>query len=222
MRVGGSLLIGILFASVLGWWMSGAIGTVSSEEPCKCDVEKPLLPPDHSVLVSGTVNVICQTTSKNAKLTIDGRVQDWESFQPPLRVSRLTLSPGIYELRIGNYRSEFCVAMNPEEYDAPSNWKLHYSHPMPNEGEKRCAGCHEIKRGDNKAFTVGELKSREACFKCHESVEFKEIHDKPLEPATLCGDCHRLHDSDRDELLKASVKKSSKQAAAGSAKSKCP
>ncbi len=222
MRGGSSLLIGILAASILGWSMWGAVGTVSSEEPCKCDVDKSLFPPNHSVLLSGTVNVICQTASKDAKLCIDGQARDWESFQPPLRVSRLTLSPGIYEMRIGNHRSEFCVAMNPEEYDAPADWKLHYSHPMPNEGEKRCAGCHETKHGDKKAFTVGKLKSREACFKCHESVEFKEIHDKPLEAATQCGDCHRLHDSSRDELLKASVKKSSKQATGGSAKSECP
>ena len=54
---------------------------------------------------------------------------------------------------------------------------------------------------------MGKLKDYKACFVCHPPVEFEAIHSHPLEPIEHCQDCHTLHSSSREGLLKAPVKK---------------
>jgi len=189
----------LMFAGLgLGYAMA-----VPSDQPVNPPDDGVLFPPDHSVLLSGNFDVICR--AEQPSLEVDGRPHDWEPFQSPLRVAHVRLSPGVHELRIGDRRREIVVALNEEEHDGPDDWPLLRRHQM-NANENRCADCHETTEQDSR-IAVGELKTHEACFECHELLEFEVTHSHPLKPIEHCQMCHALHGSARDSLLKAPAKK---------------
>lgn len=164
--------------------------------------DRVLFPPDRAVLLSGSFDVICRTDEP--ALEVDGKPREWEPFEPPVRVARIGLSPGMHELRVGDRRWEIVVALNEEEHDGPPDWPILRSHEM-NRDPGRCGECHQTAKQDDR-IVVGELKPHGACFECHKSVEFEAIHSHPLEPIEHCGMCHALHGSPRKALLKAPVK----------------
>lgn len=171
----------------------------ASSRPVDDDV---VFPPDQAVLLSGSFDVISK--GDPASLEIDGKPWEWEPFAPPLRVAHVRLWPGVHELRIGDRCREIVVALNEEEHDGPPDWPIQQFHEI-NRGEGRCGDCHETsKQGGQVA--VGPLKSCEACFACHEPVDFQAVHAHPLEPIRNCEACHALHASTREGLLKAPMK----------------
>lgn len=195
--------LGLSIGLVLAGLVLALAAAVPSEQKGKPKDDGVLYPPDRAVLLSGSFDVIC-TTDQNS-LAVDGKAREWEPFQPPLRVAHVRLSPGMHEIRIGDRRREVVVALNEEEYDAPRDWAVYRHHEMKH-NEQGCADCHQTGK-QNGRITVGELKSYEACFECHEPVDFDVIHSHPLDPIEHCEICHALHGSPRKALLKAPVKK---------------
>ncbi len=161
---------------------------------------------DRSVLLGGKFDLIC--TAEQATLRVDQRPQRWEPFEPPLRVWRLNLPPGLHALKIGSRPLEVFVADKVDhagEHGGPEGWEVCRSHPIKGQGADRCGACHEIQQRDGRT-SVGRLKSYQACFECHRSVDFDVTHSHPLEPIEHCQMCHQLHGSPRKALLKAPVK----------------
>jgi len=199
MREGTDRGLGLLIGTPLFCLLFCLTAAVASKENAKTAANGVLFPPNRVVLLSGNFDVICRGTK--AALKVNGRARPWEPFESPLRVSHLTLAPGVHEVQIGNRRIEFSVAMNEEEHDGPEDWKIFRYHPVTS-GKKRCAACHET-RPNGKTTTVGKLKSHKACFECHESADLEVDHSHIQEPLEACQTCHALHGSSRKSLLKA-------------------
>lgn len=173
--------------------------------PTPAAAAQTLFPPNHSVLLSGGFDLIAK--EDKGDLQVNGKPGKWEAFQPPLRVAHVHLSAGLNELKVGDHKVEVFVARYPDDEDAPSGWKTYKVHPVEEiEGTKRCNDCHQHKKWDGQV-TVGEPKDYKACLKCHDSIEFGEIHSHPLEPLEACQMCHSMHGSSQKSLLKAPVKK---------------
>jgi predicted CXXCH cytochrome family protein len=160
-------------------------------------------PPNQAVLLSGSIDVICETDQ--AEFEIDAKPHEWEAFEGPVRAARVRLMPGLHELRIGQQLVEVVVALNEDEHDGPSDWKIYRTHEMDSD-PTRCEDCHEAEEHDGR-IEVGELKSFEACLECHTPIEFEEVHAHILEPLEACQMCHVLHGSPIKKLLKAPMRK---------------
>jgi predicted CXXCH cytochrome family protein len=186
---------------LVGLALSSAVA-VPSDKLARLADDGVLFPPDRAVLLSGGFDVICRIDETS--LEVDGKPLEWEPFAPPLHVAYVRLSPGMHELRIGQRQREIVVALNEEEHDGPEDWPILRRHEM-NRFQDRCGDCHETAKQDGRVV-VGELKSYEACFECHEPVEFDVTHAHPLEPIEHCQMCHALHGSARKGLLKAPAK----------------
>lgn len=195
---------GLVGCIVLGCLLMAYSAEVTSNEPAKVDNFHLLFPPNHAVLLSGDIDVICR--AKQGNLEVEGEVCEWEPFEPPLRVAHLNLYPGRNRLQIGTRQLEIFLAKTADEPAAPKGWEIYRNHSIDGTGAKRCAKCHETKQNGELA-AVGEVKSYRACFECHKSVEFEAIHSHPLEPIEHCQMCHALHGSKHKALLKAPVKK---------------
>lgn len=174
----------------------------SSLEP-PADGPKVLFPLQETILLSGRFDVICKA-KPGARLTVDGREQSWEPFQPPVFAARVGLSPGIHEIGVNDKVLEICVALNEEEHDAPSDWQFAYKHALMS-GEKRCDKCHQASHQKG-VTTVGKWKGYKACLECHSPIEFEATHAHPLEPLEPCQMCHAVHGAKRKGLLKAPIK----------------
>lgn len=161
-----------------------------------------IAPQDHAVLMSGTFDVICRTDGDT--LFVNGQAKEWDEFSSPVRVARLRLPPGVYEIRVGECKLDVVVAMNEEEHDGPEDWPYHYRHRIKS-SPRRCAVCHETEQQDGQT-SVGELKSYEACMKCHTEIDFEVTHSHILEPLQECWMCHSLHGSTDKSLLKAPMR----------------
>ena len=192
----GPLAAVLLLCAILGY-----AGIVTSEEQAEVKV---VFPPERAVLLSGNFDVVCE--ADEAELLVDGKPQAWEPFEPPLRVSRVGLIPGMHEIQIGKRRIEICVALNEEEHDGPRDWQIREFHQGDGKGKNRCAACH-VTTAKSQHTVVGELKPDTACLKCHESVDLAVTHAELPEPLELCGKCHVLHGSNRPALLRAPAKK---------------
>jgi len=182
--------------------------TVSSEEqaektPTPLAPDGILFPPNQAVLLSGTFDVICN--GDEAPLEVNGKTYEWEAFHAPLHVARIRLSPGVYDLTVGDRKREIVVALNEDEHDGPEDWVIQRHHKIDRDSG-RCGNCHETKKQDDEMI-VGELKSYQACFECHDPIDIDVIHAHPIEPIEHCEICHSLHGSPRKGLLRAPVKK---------------
>ena len=203
-RARWTLVVGVALGSlVLGSLVWGFAAEVFSKEPAKADPDEVLFPPNHSVLLTGEVDVICR--SKLGELEVEGELIDWEPFES-LGVAHASLYSGRSRIQIGSRTIEVFVARRADEPGGPDGWPLCRSHPIDGHGQKRCAACHET-RPNGDRVRIGRLKSYKACFECHKSVEFELIHSHPLEPIEHCQMCHAIHGSPRKALLKAPVKK---------------
>lgn len=170
--------------------------------PKKVDGVELIYPPPNAVVLDGEFDVICKV--EEGTLEVDGEQIPWEAFEPPLSVARVSLYSGRNAIRIGRREVEVFVGRTEDDPGGPDGWPLVHSHPIRR--GKRCADCHETKEQDGR-IAVGDLMSYEACFKCHEEVEFELTHSHPLEPIEHCQMCHSPHGSTRKSLLKAPVKK---------------
>ena len=132
-------LIILLFACLIGF-LSGHAPDATSAEPSGSVAVRAIFPPSQAVLVDGEIDVICR--APGAALTVNGKPHAWESFAPPLRVSRLTLPEGAHELRIGDQPLKIVVANGDGQHNGPKQWEVFHTHPIEN-GEDRCADCHE-------------------------------------------------------------------------------
>ena len=199
------LRLGLLACGVLVCLVLVYSGKVTSEEPGEVDGGgvRLVFPPDRSVLVSGELDVICR--AEQGALEVEGEQYEWEPFEPPLRVSRVSLYPGPNKLRIGSRQLEVFVAKTADQPGGPEGWQLCRNHPISGQGAKRCAACHQT-QPRSELTGLGELKSYKACFECHRAVEFEAVHAHPLEPIEHCQMCHSLHSSTRKALLKAPIK----------------
>ena len=191
--------LGLLSAGLLSVY---AAEVASDKENPLADGFEMIFPPDRSVLEAGNFDVICKTNG--GTLEVDGEVIDWQAFKPPLRVAHVSLYSGRNSLKIGDKQVEVFVAGDPDDPGGPAGWPLVRNHQISR--KKRCTACHETKL-QGELTEVGELKSYEACFKCHELVEFEAAHAHPLEPIEHCQMCHSPHRSKEEFLLKAPAKK---------------
>ena len=172
---------------------------VSGEKAADTEQTGIISPPDHAVLLSGNVDLICRTDRPNFE--IDSRKYEWEFCGNPVRVARVRLVPGVHELKIGDKKVEVVVALNEDEHDGPADWKIQRVHKTANDSE-RCHACHEVDGKDGR-ISVGKVKSHEACLECHEAVDLTEDHPGIAKPLENCLTCHALHGSPHKSLLKA-------------------
>ena len=185
---------------VAGLLLVGSASLVISEEKAADKKESGIIsPPDHAVLLSGHIDVICKTDKPNFE--IDSQKHEWEFRGNPVRVARVRLFPGMHELKIGDKKIEVVVALNEDEHDGPADWKIQRSHKMEND-PARCQACHEV---DKKCghVSVGKFKSHQACLKCHETADLKEEHPGIAKALEDCQTCHTIHGSPHKPLLKA-------------------
>jgi predicted CXXCH cytochrome family protein len=191
-----ALAVGVIAGLVM---LGSASLVVSGEKAADKEKTGIISPPDHAVLLSGNIDVICKTDKPNFE--IDSQKHEWEFCGDPIRVARVRLFPGMHELKIGDKKIEIVVALNEDEHDGPADWKIQRSHKMDND-PSRCQACHEVdKKGGH--LSVGKLKSHEACAKCHEAPNLKKDHPGITRPLENCQTCHALHGSPHKSLLKA-------------------
>jgi predicted CXXCH cytochrome family protein len=190
------LAVGTIAGLVL---LGSASQVVSGEKPAEKEKTGVISPPDHAVLLSGNIDVICKTDKPDFE--IDSQKHEWEFFGNPVRVARIRLFPGMHELKVGDKKIEVVVALNEDEHDGPADWKIQRSHKMDND-PARCQGCHRVEKKDDQV-SVGKLKSHDACLKCHETDELKVQHPDIAQPLEKCKTCHALHGSPYKALLKA-------------------
>ena len=188
-------------ATVLAVLTSAVAGTPDEKDAAVAP--RIMFPPDQALLLSGNFDVIVRTTAK-AELLVDGKPHAWEAFAPPIHVARLSLEPGRHVVQIDDQKREFVVALYADPHAGPPGWEPFKHHPIGSE-EDRCADCHETSRQNGKT-AVGLLKSYKACFECHMKVDFDVAHCHPLEPLESCKNCHALHASSRQSLLRAPAK----------------
>ena len=191
-----ALAVGVIAGLVL---LGSASLVVSGEKAADKEKTGIISPPDHAVLLSGSIDVICKTDKPNFE--IDSRKREWEFWGNPVRVARVRLFPGMHELKIGDKKIEVVVALNEDEHDGPADWKIQRSHKMDND-PSRCKACHEVDKKCGRV-SVGKLKSHEACLKCHKAGDLKEEHPGIAKPLENCRTCHVLHGSPHKSLLKA-------------------
>ena len=195
-----AIAAGVIVGVVL---LGSASLVVSGEKAADKKATGVISPPDHAVLLSGSIDLICKTDKPDFE--IDSQKHEWEFFGKPIRVARVRLFPGIHELKIGDKKIEVVVALNEDEHDGPSNWKIQRSHKMDSD-PSRCQACHEVSKKGGQV-SVGELKGHEACLKCHTPIDFEVAHSHILEPLEACQMCHALHGSPHKSLLKAPMRK---------------
>jgi len=201
---------GLVLFPLLGCVVFGYLAVAASEkEPADGELEV-LWPPEHVALLSGNFDVIVKVPRPEPAdplpLELNGQPQPWDAhFTGAVRVAHLRLSPGVYELKIGDRRIDFAVALNEEEHDGPRDWPTYRNHTTPVTAD-RCAGCHEDSTEGGEA-RVGKAKPYKACFECHHAVEFQVIHSHPVQPLENCDMCHSMHGSANKRLLRGPVKK---------------
>jgi hypothetical protein len=176
-----------------------AVGWTKNPEPADARI---LFPPSDVVLLYGTFHVIAKGI--DGPLKVDGEVRPWDSFDAPLRVAAVGLSPGRHEIRIGDRRLEVVTAPNPYDHEAPDDWPVYRFHQIQ-VAERRCAGCHQTTER-NGMTAVGAFKGPQACFDCHRPEQVAAHRGHRLKPGEDCRSCHDLHGSTRRFLLKPGVK----------------
>lgn len=183
-----------------GLFVAGAV--LSVERPASPPEMQVLFPADRSTLMTGTFNLIVR--GGQGELRVDGQPQPWEPFDPPLRVAKIGLAPGLHEIRVGERKLAFSVALNEEEHEGPKDWPVFRAHAIP--ADRRCDTCHETRRNEGRV-AVGALKpTATSCFACHLRDGFREVHSVSSDAVAKCGDCHALHGSTRKALLRPSCK----------------
>lgn len=162
--------------------------------------QKIVFPPDRAVLLSGNLDVIYR--GDEAELKVNSQAVPWqETYEAPIHVGHLHLSPGIHRLKIGDRQRLFCVALNEMEHDGPSEWKLHHVHTMSNEKD-RCAECHDTATSNGR-IAVKKALVPNSCTSCHTTDEIGEAHERLSRPLESCDACHRVHGSPYEFLLRA-------------------
>ena len=172
---------------------------VSGEKAADKEETGIIFPPDHAVLLSGNVDLICKTNKPNFE--IDSRKHEWDFCGNPVHVARVRLFPGVHELKIGDKKVEVVVALNEDEHDGPADWKIQWIHKTDND-PARCHACHEVDKKEGRV-SVGKVKSQKACQKCHEPADLQEDHPGITKPLENCLTCHAMHGSPHKSLLKA-------------------
>lgn len=166
---------------------------------------KVVAPPNQAVLLSGNLDVIYQGDKyqgDKATLEVDSRPVPWEEFYGgPIRVGHVHLSPGMHRVKIGDRNVQLCVALNEMEHDGPSDWKIQHIHTMSAEKD-RCAECHDAETRNGRMI-VGKALIPELCVACHTDSEVKDTHEELIKPLKSCDNCHIMHGSPNDSLLKA-------------------
>jgi doubled CXXCH motif protein len=180
-----------------------AATTESTSKPADKTAEaapRVVSPPDHAVLLSGHLDVIYR--GNKTELEVDSRPVSWEeSYDAPIHVGHLHLSPGMHRVKIGDRNVQLCVALNEMEHDGPSDWKIYRAHTMSSEKD-RCAECHDADTQDGR-MVVGKLMAPDSCMACHTQSEVKKPHADFIQPLKPCQTCHALHGSPYKHLLKA-------------------
>lgn len=200
MHRGRSALVG---GAAVAFFVASCCSWVTPAERVKVASPGVVSPPNRAVLLSGNIDVICRTDE--ADFQIDAVRYQWEPFAGPVRAARVRLMPGVHELRVGGHLIQLVVALNEDEHDGPSDWKIYRSHEMDAD-PTRCEDCHETEERDGR-IRVGELKSYKACLECHTPIDFEVAHSHILEPLEACQMCHVLHGSPIKKLLKAPMRK---------------
>jgi hypothetical protein len=164
------------------------------------DKPKVVSPPDRAVLLSGHLDIIYR--GDQANLEVDSRPVNWEeSYNAPIHVGHLHLSPGMHHVKIGDHKVQLCVALNEMEHDGPSDWKIHRVHTMSAEKD-RCAECHDADEREGRVI-VGKVLTPDSCTACHTDSDLKEPHQELVQPLKPCQTCHALHGSPYKHLLKS-------------------
>ena len=194
------LLVVLALAGLGGLTATLVASTRESTDKAAENAAKIVAPPDHSVLLSGHLDVIYQ--GDKADLEIDSRPVAWEDFyNAPVHVGHIHLSPGMHQVKIGDRSVQLCVALNEMEHDGPSDWQIHRVHTMSTEKD-RCAECHDTETQDER-LVVGKVLIPDSCAACHTESDLEEPHQELIQPLKPCQTCHALHGSPYKHLLKA-------------------
>ncbi len=187
--VGGSLLL---------WVMIGYVWAGKPEGPKKARI---ISPPDEAVLLSGNLDIIAE--SPHGRIELDGKPCQCEPFASPLCVAHVWLDPGMHELRVGDQRSQFVVALNEMEHDGPRDWKIYRFHDLEPD-DRRCGACHVVQLEGDVTRVTG-LPTDDICMKCHEASEMRAIESHQVQPRQACRTCHAIHGAPIKMLLKPSA-----------------
>ncbi|NUQ64824.1 MAG: hypothetical protein HUU20_20365 [Pirellulales bacterium] len=190
-------------------WMAAAIlacvtvGYVfaAKPDPQPTNEVRIVSPPNHAVLLSGRFEVIAK--APDGKFVLDGEPCESEPFRSPVRVKRVWLDPGVHELRVGDQRTEFVVALNEMEHDGPRDWEIYRFHPIE-PGDDRCGACHDTEAKDG-LVAVGDIPSDDACTSCHTETKVQAVESHRVPVLGSCNTCHAIHGAPRRDLLKPSV-----------------
>lgn len=207
-----ALAVGCFLVVVLGQYIVKPPGAEDSkDERHQMDTPVRVVFPAHPcVLESGKVELVALAPPQGEgpreapSLRVDGEPHDWQPYEPPVFVARLRLAPGKHTLTVGNVSLGVFIAeagkSSPEQLPALKD------HPGHSGAWKDCSVCHEtaVREG---LLRIGEWRGHEACFACHDSVEFAVAHSHPEEPLWSCPTCHAVHGSIRPALLTAPAEK---------------
>jgi len=162
-----------------------------------------LFPAGRSVLEAGRLEFICVAAGDARRpptLRIDGKAGRWELYVLPVLVARLDLKPGRHAIAVGATKLEVYVQENGAQPEL-AEWPLFRTHPGGAEGWKECQACHEVTEEGGRQ-SLGALREPAACQQCHSAEDFQLAHFHPEKPLAGCHQCHALHGSTAESLLK--------------------
>ena len=172
-------------------------------------VPRLLYPANYVTLAEGVFDFIAVAPKVNkgyAPLTLkaEGKEVEWQAFDAPVHVARLQLGAGEHLLELGPY--VLTVYVPPAEGKAAVDWPKFRKHPPGKEGPIPCSECHDLKEVEGRT-QLGKFKGYKACHRCHDEDAFVDDHEHVEKPLRDCEQCHAVHGSLHEALLKDSKKK---------------
>jgi predicted CXXCH cytochrome family protein len=171
-----------------------------------------LFPADQCTLEGGRFELVCalapeaMAAKPRLPLRVDGRRGKWLPYAPPAFVARLELKAGLHEITVGSQKLRVYVCGEEPAPAEVAGWPVLRSHPGGADGWKDCGTCHMVTEGKGPS-TIGDPQEPSACKQCHSSEDFQLAHFHPEKPLGTCHQCHALHGSTNEHLLRGPAKK---------------
>jgi predicted CXXCH cytochrome family protein len=171
-----------------------------------------LFPAGQCVLETGHFELVCALVREamgpkpRLPLRVDGRRGKWLPYAPPVFVARLELKAGLHEITVGSQKLRVYVRGDEAAPAEVADWPVLRSHPGGADGWKDCGTCHEVTDEKGRP-NVGDPQEPSACKQCHSSEDFQLAHFHPEKPLDTCHQCHALHGSADEHLLRGPAKK---------------
>ncbi|MCP4639820.1 MAG: hypothetical protein GY851_05280 [bacterium] len=198
-------LTGCFWIGVVSYVLAGE-GVASQGNAAKAPAVRVQFPADKVVLESTKLQVVARLARRGSEtppLLVDGNPASWDPVAPPNLVAKLTLTPGLHTLRVGETDMKCFVSSGKEGEKRPDKWPVLKHHPVDDKGWLTCSQCHRVDQVDDRQ-RVGRLKDlSKTCTSCHTKIQFEKTHKHEFKPYRECDRCHGVHGSTRPSLLKA-------------------